>query len=97
MSLPVALTDEAEADLEEDALWYEQQAGLGAALVAEVRDVLRRLSATQEMHQKVLRDVRRALVKRFPYSVFYRVYNDRVEVLAVFHNRRDPSVWQSRV
>ena len=29
-------------------------------------------------------DVRRALPKRFPYSVYYRVHADRVEVVAVF-------------
>jgi plasmid stabilization system protein ParE len=44
----------------------------------------------------VFADIRRAVVTRFPYSVFYRADATRVEVIAVFNNRRDPSIWQSR-
>jgi plasmid stabilization system protein ParE len=35
-------------------------------------------------------------VRRFPYSVFYRVEADRIVVLAVFHGRRNPRIWQAR-
>jgi len=37
------------------------------------------------------------LPRRFPYGIYYRVYADRVEVIAVQHSRRDPADWQSRV
>jgi hypothetical protein len=36
-------------------------------------------------------------VKRFPYGVFYRVCNARVEVVGVLHGRREPTIWQRRV
>jgi plasmid stabilization system protein ParE len=49
------------------------------------------------MHAVVLGDVRKAVVTRFPYCVFYRPHADRIEVLAVFHSKRDPTIWQSRV
>jgi plasmid stabilization system protein ParE len=48
------------------------------------------------MHALVYRDVRKALVRRFPYAIFYRVRNARVVVLAVFHSKRDPNIWKSR-
>lgn len=41
-------------------------------------------------------EVRKALVRPFPYSVIYRIQGGRVVVLAVFHNKRDPKIWQSR-
>jgi len=41
-------------------------------------------------------DVRCVRVRRFPYSVFFRAESRRIVVLAVFHARRDPSVWQQR-
>jgi plasmid stabilization system protein ParE len=40
--------------------------------------------------------VRCALVRRFPYAVYYRVEPERIVVIAVFHTKRDPGVWQSR-
>jgi plasmid stabilization system protein ParE len=97
MSLPVILTAEAEAELDEAAQWYEQRsAGLGVDLVARVRDTLSQIGDTPELYPEVHNDIRRAAVRRFPYGVFYRRTTDRVEVIAVFHDRRDPSIWQSR-
>lgn len=78
--------------------WYEQQRpGLGDDFLAAVEEVFNRLRQTPEAHQKVYQDVRRALPRRFPYGVFYRILPDRVEVIAVQHSRRDPKIWRSRV
>ena len=96
MSLPVLLTPEAQAEFDDAADWYEQQAGLGAAFTAAVREVLNRIAATPLLHQVVYQDIRRGVVRRFPYSVFYRVDPGRVTVIAVFDHRRDPSIWQGR-
>ena len=42
------------------------------------------------------REVRRALVRRFPYAVFFVVHDDTASVLAVFHCRRDPGLVRTR-
>ena len=55
-----------------------------------------RISATPEIYATVYREVRKAQVRRFPYSVYYRLRPDRVVVLAVFHNKRNPNIWKSR-
>jgi plasmid stabilization system protein ParE len=49
------------------------------------------------MYRIVRQDVRKAGVKRFPYSIYYRDEPTRIVVLAVFHGRRDPRVWQARI
>ncbi len=97
MSLPVVLTHEAEAEFDAAADGYEQQAGLGAEFVARVRDVLNQIGQMPELHAPAYQNVRRAVVRRFPYTIYYRVQADRVEVIAVFHSHRDPSEWQKRV
>jgi plasmid stabilization system protein ParE len=96
MSLPVVLTPEARTEFDDAADWYEQQTGLGAAFTAAVRDALNRIAAIPLLHQVVYKDIRRAVVRRFSYSIFYRADVDRVTVIAVFDNRRDPAIWQSR-
>jgi toxin ParE1/3/4 len=97
MSLPVVLGAEAQAEFDEAVDWYEQQAGTGAKFVARVREVLQRIGQRPEMHRVIRQDVRRALVRRYPYAVLNRVKPDRVEVIAIFHGRRDPAEWQRRV
>ena len=74
-----------------------QQAGLSTRLIAEVKRVVNRISTHPELHGLVLQDIRRAAVRRFSYSVFYRVLPTRIEVFAVFHDSRDPVAWQSLV
>jgi plasmid stabilization system protein ParE len=35
-------------------------------------------------------------LRRFPYSLFYRIIDDQVIVVACMHGRRHPRRWQSR-
>jgi len=97
MSVPVILTPEAEQDLAEGRDWYEgQRYGLGDEFVGAVGAVFERIGANPRMHQVVRADVRRAVVARFPWVVFYRALKDRVQVIAVHDARRDPNRWESR-
>jgi len=61
-----------------------------------VQEVLDRIATNPQLHAVVLADVRKAVVARFPYCVYYRAGAARVEVIAVFHTSRDPSIWQDR-
>lgn len=98
MSLPVVLRDEARAEFDESFDFYDaRQVGLGPAFAAEVQRTLDRVAANPLLHQVVLADVRKAVVRRFPFVILYRPHSDRVEVLSVFHTSRDPRDWQRRV
>jgi toxin ParE1/3/4 len=97
MMLPLIVREEAEADLADARKWYEQQrAGLGDEFILCVDAAFERIRRMPEVHPILYKDARRALVRRFPYGVFYRVEADYISVLAVMHNRRDPRRWQSR-
>ncbi len=97
MSLPVVLRDEAQAEFDAAFDYYEaQQPGLGVDFVARVQHVFDRIAANPAMYAVVFADIRKAVVVRFPYCVYYRADASRVEVIAVFHTSRDPSIWQGR-
>lgn len=92
MTRKLVLSIQALDDLAAAREWYnDMRAGLGEDLVLCVEHVLDRIVETPEAFPEYLPDVRRALVRRFPYGVFYRVRLSRVEVEAVFHMRADPS------
>jgi toxin ParE1/3/4 len=98
MSLPVILRPAADADIHRTHDELEQaQVGLGDRFVAGVREVLERSEAMPELYGLVWQDVRAVRLKKFRYVVYYVVFPDRVEVLAVLHGSRDASAWQSRV
>lgn len=97
MTLPVGLRAEAEAEFDEAFDWYDaRQAGLGPAFAAEVQRVIDRIAINPLIHRVVFADIRKAVVRRFPFCVYYRPHTDRVEVIAVFHTSRDPRIWQKR-
>jgi plasmid stabilization system protein ParE len=63
--------------------YYEaQQAGLGERFLAAARTVF-----------EAVERVRRAVVSRFPYAVFYRVEQHRIVVVRLLHFARDPNMW----
>lgn len=87
----------ARQEFEEAALWYEEQrAGLGEAFVREIDDAVTRAAAAPTRCPVVFRDIRRAVARRFPYSIYFRLRGNSLVVLAVFHGRRDPQIWRGR-
>lgn len=87
----------AAADLEEVFLWYDgQRAGLGDLFLDAVEQVFRAVLENPRRYRVVHRDTRRAHVRRFPYSVFYRIVGDDVVVVGCFHGSRNPRRWEGR-
>lgn len=61
-----------------------------------IDDALSRVVRGPDYYPIVYRNLRRAVVRRFPFAVFYEITTDEIQVIAVFHSQRDPGRWQSR-
>ena len=97
MSYALVFRPEVREELNETYLWYEKQKPeLGDEFLDCVDEMLSRICLMPESYPIVYRDVRRAVVRRFPYAVYYWIVSSRVIVTAVFHGRRDPKPWQAR-
>lgn len=98
MTLQVVFRAAARQEFEEAVSWYDQQCkGLGEEFLREIDDVVRRAATHPKRYPIITKDIRRAVTRRFPYSIFFRTRGRKLVVLAVFHARRDPMVWQRRV
>ena len=78
--------------------YYEERSnGLGAAFIDEFERQVLKLAATPEQWMVVEKDIRRCLMKRFPYVVYFRcVANDLIRVTVVKHQRRHPQLGRDR-
>jgi len=95
--MKVYLRPEAEMDAEEAARWYEQQcAGLGDDFLNEISRILGVISDNPGMYPVVHGDTRRALIRRFPFGIYYQVEEEAIVVVAVMHGSRHPKRWQRR-
>jgi plasmid stabilization system protein ParE len=92
----IVLRPEAVAELQHAAAWYdERRDGLGDEFVAECDDALATIAAHPRLSPLVHGEIRRAVLRRFPYAI-YRVDQACVVVLAVFHGHRSPDAGKSR-
>ncbi len=90
---------EAEAEYLEAVRFYEEQrAGLGNAIICEFERVIELVIEKPEtwrlVHPSGIRSIR---LSRFPYTLFYRVFLDDIQVTAFAHNRRRPGYWLTRI
>ena len=87
----------AERDIQSAYDWYEsQEPGLGEEFL---KAAWKRLDAIRDFPEScpiIYRDVRRAVVSRFPYLVFYVVRPTQVSVLTLLHSSRSPATWPRR-
>jgi plasmid stabilization system protein ParE len=97
MTLRVVFRRAARSEFDTAALWYEErQAGLGTQFVSEIDHTVELASNHPERFPVKHGEIRCVQARRFPYTVFFRLEADRIVVLAVFHARRNPAVWQTR-
>jgi plasmid stabilization system protein ParE len=97
MSLRPFFRKAARIEYDEAAIWYEgQRPGLGLEFVMEIESALLQACEMPQRFPCILADVRCVRVRRFPYSIFFRVPSNALVVLSVFHARRDPVIWRER-
>lgn len=87
----------AERELNDAAQYYDrEQAGLGAAFIADVKRCAAAILEHPEAGAIVRGPVRRRLCRRFRYAVLYTIRPETVRVLAVMNLRRRPTYWVGR-
>ncbi len=95
--------DEARADLDDAAAWYEsRQTGLGGDVIAEVYAAVARVVASPLAYPKVSgcprgREVRVVIPYRFDFLVVYETTPAEVVIVSVTHARRARNPWKQRL
>ncbi len=98
MGAKLVIAPEAEVDLEEAYAWYEsRRVGLGEKFLTSVDVCIRSVCRSRKTGRQVHGTFRRALVRRFPYAVFYDFAEETVTVYCIMHTARDPEAWRERL
>jgi len=95
--MPVRFLSPAEWEMVQAAYYYESKVPLlGSEFLSEVRRVVKGIEAHPEAAAKVKGEIRRRILRRFPYAILYQVDPDEIVILAVMHLRRRPDYWHGR-
>ena len=94
----IIYTPEAEDDVAESYAWYEDhEPGLGEDFLRCVEACVLSIQRHPQLYPIAVEEFRRALVRRFPYEIFYEPSEDRIVIYSVFHCSQDPQKWRSRL
>lgn len=98
MAAELITAPEAEQDIADAYAWYEaRRTGLGEEFLSCLDACVQTICRTPKMHAIIHENHRRALLRRFPYAVFYDYDGSTVIVYGVFHTSRDPDKWRERL
>ena len=95
--MEVRFRTEAAADVLLAREWYDARSpGLGDSFVGSLQQIVDLVSELPEAFPEIAVGLRRALLSRFPYALYYRLDGSVLEVIACLHTRQSPGRWRSR-
>jgi plasmid stabilization system protein ParE len=98
MSQRLTLRSAARTDVAQAAHWYEaQRSELGIEFLNELDRLLACVAENPLQFPETEVGVRRGLLRRFPFGVYFLTRADRIEVIVVLHLHRKPGIWKGRV
>ncbi len=97
MDVDLIIAPEAQQDVDEAFNWYEDhRSGLGEEFLNCVDACIHFICRTPKLSPKIHMEFRRALVRRFPYAIFYEYVGGKVFVYSIFHTSQNPQKWRHR-
>ena len=85
-------------DLSDSFIWYEEQErGLGDRFILAIEESFEVIKRNPFIFPIVKNDVRRKLVRKFPYIIYYYMYSENIIIIGVLHSKRNPDELRSRI
>jgi toxin ParE1/3/4 len=98
MQYNLIIRPEAETDLTEIFTWYEsKRKGIGHRFLFQINTGFEFIVNNPKLLRKVYTNVRRYIVKKFPYKIYYKVIKDKIIILAVLYSGRNSVIINKRI
>lgn len=98
MSYRLIIIPQAEEDIKQAAFWYQtEKEGLGSDFLAILSHQLQLIEKHPYQYAIRYKDLRAALLSKFPYLIYFRIVEQTIRVLAVLHTKRNPGIAGNRL
>ena len=99
MSRTLEIREAAEQEFNDAADWYFiEDAMVSDKFVIAIETTLAKINRNPDAYPVVFgNEIRRAVVNKFPFSIYFMVDDEFVSILSIFHNSRNPLIWRGRV
>lgn len=100
MKYSVSIYSEAEEDIDNAFVWYEQkQIGLGESFYKSINTSVTYISKNPFSCEEIYKDIRRFVIKKFPFGLYYSVNskNKEIQIIALLHFKRSTKILGKRI
>lgn len=96
--MQVRFLEDADQEMDLAFQWYEHHVvGLGYAFLGAINDAVAVIEIFPCAFECVRGNLRKSLLRRFPYSLIYGIDNETIIIVAVAHSRMMPEYWVTRM
>lgn len=93
----VVVSDEAEIDFDKSyKYYYEDSTKVADTFFKRINIGFENIKQNPSSYPIVHEDVRKYVVKKFPFVIYYRIVDSAIQVIAIFHTSRNPEIWNKR-
>ena len=89
--MTIKISKKAFLEIEDAKEYYNlQQKGLGDSFKSDLKNSINNIENFPTMYPNIRNNMKRCILHRFPYSIFYALKNDTILILSVAHQHRKP-------
>lgn len=89
----VKIETDAQNDIEEASIWYEEQKDyLGEIFLEEVYSKIEFISQNPKLYKVVFKNIRNAVLDQFPFNLYYFLKSNTIRIIAIIHQSRNPKL-----
>lgn len=93
----IELSDAAELDLDKSyQYYYEDSPKIAAKFYKRINLGFENIKQNPNSFPFAHKDIRKLVVEKFPFVIYYRIDNTVIKVIAIFHTSRNPEIWNER-
>ena len=94
----VEVSDEAEIDFEKSyGYYFEENPKVAEAFFRRINVSFKDITQNPFTFPVAYKNVRKCVVKKFPFVIYYQIVNSIIKVIAIFHTSRNPEKWNERI
>ena len=96
--MKVRFLSPAEIEMFEAAAYYEMQvSALSENFLDIIENAINGIVENPETYPEIDKGIRRMVVRRFPFSILYQIFNNEIIVVAIMHHKQKPRYWVDRL
>jgi plasmid stabilization system protein ParE len=95
--MKIEILEVAERDMQSSLRFYIRRSpALAVDYLSDFQNACERILFFPEAGTSLNAEIRRLLLKRFPFAIYYRMISETIEVIGILHTRRNPAIWKKR-